>query len=311
MRYFVFDLDETLVEIYPVSYFITSLRLMADEDRSRFLYVPKYFNQSLEKAYRFFIDAVLDAEKKDPPLGLLRPGILEVMRTLQRMREQKLLDGVMIYSNNPNLAHLEFVADLIHEHVRSKRLIRKCIHLHHALRENERYHHTNLISKTWDGVQHSLIHGLDAPHHVSHDDVYFFDDLDHIDLQNKLGAHYIKVPAYRHYASFTTLADLYRKAIVDAGVNQELFVALVCDMFHIPTTRYTMDPPTLDDLIEWFRLSLEIPRTDSESVVQHKDEGIERIWNVIHTIQPASLPMKRQKGRGVRTRKARRRTVRK
>jgi hypothetical protein len=269
----------------------------------------------LEKAYRFFVQAVLDDEKGPTPLGLLRPGILRIMKKLHHMREEKDIKGVVIYSNNPYLQSLEFVADVIHEHVHSRELIRECIHLHHELRQNEREHHTQTIHKTWEGVKHSLIHGKKtlAEQSLSPSDVCFFDDLAHVDLQTELGDHYVKVPPYRHYASFTRLAELYRKALIDAGVDQDLFVALVCDALHLRIPKYITEQPTLDDLINWFRLSLDV---ESWGTVKHaeperEDEGIQLMWKAIHAVHPPSLRMRRGGAKGPKTRKGRRRTVRK
>lgn len=287
---------------------------MVDEDRSHLLYIPKSFHQTLEKAYRFFVQAVLQAEKGPKPLGLLRPGILGVMKELQQLKEEGIIGGLVIYSNNPHLYHLEFVADLIHEHVKSKRLIRKCIHLHHELRQKERYLHTRLIHKTWEGVKYSLIHGIQASANLSPEDVYFFDDLDHIDLQSILGDHYIKVPAYTHHASFEHLAELYRKAIVDAGVDEKLFVTLVCDLLHLRIPRYLSEEPTIDELIQWIRLEMyETPSMYTEEpmvTIEGEEEGIAQMRAVIHSLWPE--PMKLKGGRRCRrTRKLRRRTIRK
>lgn len=317
MRYFVFDLDETLVEMYPISYFIASLRIM--EDHLNSLYVPKHFEQSLETAYQLFVHAVLEAEKGSRPLGLLRPGILEVMKALQRLKEEDIINGVMIYSNNPHLYNLQFIADIIHKHVKSKHLIRECIHLHHELRQSESYFHTRLIHKTWEGVRYSLIHGKNslAPSTILPSDVYFFDDLDHIDLQNTLGNHYIQIPPYTHYASFDRLAALYRKAIMDAGVEQPLFIAIVCDLLRLRIPKYITEEPTLDDMIQLFRMKLdETPSVLSDESVSRpakKEEGIAQMWSVIHSIQPPSMKLKRVKRhrKGRPTRKLRRTTLRK
>lgn len=320
MRYFVFDLDETLVEIYPICYFIASLRIMVDEDRSHLLYVPKHFQQTLEKAYRFYVHEVLQQEKGSNPLGLLRPGILEVMKELQRLKQEGLIDGIMIYSNNPHLHNLEFVADMIHEHVKSTQLTQECIHLHHELRQEERALHTRLIHKTWNGVKHSLIHGKNsrAPRTLSPHDVYFFDDLDHMDLQKVLGDHYIKVPPYAHHASFDRLAALYRKALNDAGVDRSLFVALVCDLLHLRIPKYIAEEPTLDDLIQWFRWEMDetpsiLPEEEFVKQPTQQEEGIAQMWAVIHSIQPSSMKMRavRRYRKRQPTRKMRRRTIRK
>ena len=69
MVYFIFDLDETLAELYSVYYFATSLRLdKATLDKA-----------TLDKAYQYFVRDILLTEISSEPLGILRPGILGVM----------------------------------------------------------------------------------------------------------------------------------------------------------------------------------------------------------------------------------------
>jgi hypothetical protein len=317
MRYFVFDLDETLAEMYPMYYFIASLRMMVDEDRSHLLYIPADFHQTLDKAYRFFVHHVLQAEKRPSPLGLLRPGILEVMKALQRLREEGVIKGVMIYSNNSNPRLLEFIADVIHEHVKSNQLIKKCVHLYHPYRREERSQHPRGYHKTWEGVKNSLIQGAQASSNVSIQDVYFFDDLEHEDLQRALGNHYIKVPPYTKHASFTELAHLYHKSLLDANIDKSLFVTLTMDLLHLRTPRYIDENPTINDLIQWFEWELDqtppIHLEKEVEIVKGKEEGIQQMWAVIESIRPPSLQLKRGKRvrKGVSTRKLRRRTIRK
>lgn len=315
MRYIVFDLDETLAEMLPMYYFIASLRLLIDEDRSHLLYIPASFHQSLHNAYRFFVHDVLKAEQGTTPLGLLRPGILAVMKRLLKLQEEGAIQGVMIYSNNSNLRLLEFIADVIHEHVRSKKLIGACVHLHHPLRHAEQAQDPHRYPKTWEGVKNCLVKMMGAPPSLSPEDVYFFDDMDHPDLQRALGDQYIQVPPYRVHAPFSRLADLYHRALSDAQVDESLFVSLVVDLLHLRIPRYITEDPTVDDLIHWFRLDTreESSTVENEKPIRGKEEGIRKMWEVIHRIRPTSLELQggRRVRKGASTRKLRRRTIRK
>ena len=85
MYYFVFDMDETLAELYSVYYFIASLRLQETLEESSArnkMSIPDTLKNQLRRAYSYFIRRVLAEEASDTPLGILRPGILDVMMEL-------------------------------------------------------------------------------------------------------------------------------------------------------------------------------------------------------------------------------------
>ena len=140
-KYFIFDMDETLAELYSVYYFIASLRLKGtlewvnkDEANN----ITESLNTSLNKAYNNFVEDVLSEEISTEPLGILRPGILDVMKRLYDLQKKGLVKHVLIYSNNGHLQSLEFIRDLIHKHLGTNNLIGECIHWNHHMRDEER-----------------------------------------------------------------------------------------------------------------------------------------------------------------------------
>lgn len=208
MVYFIFDLDETLAELYSVYYFATSLHL---ESSSLAL--------NLDKAYQYFVRDILLAEISSEPLGILRPGILGVMKKLKDLQKLGKIKNVLIYSNNGDIKSLEFIKDLIHLYVGGG-LIKECIHRNHHMRADERVNAPHLINKTWNVLRNIMINGnTRAATNLVASDVYFFDDLDHPDLRKKLGINYYKVPRYSFKASPDRIGEIYKNAIYKASIK--------------------------------------------------------------------------------------------
>lgn len=208
MVYFIFDLDETLAELYSVYYFAISLRL----DKAA-------LELNLDKAYKYFVEDVLLAEISNEPLGILRPGILGVMKKLKDLQRLGKIKNVLIYSNNGDIKSLEFIKDLIHLYVGGG-LIKECIHRNHHMRVNERVNAPHLINKTWNVLRNIMINGnTRAATNLVASDVYFFDDLDHPDLRKKLGINYYKVPRYSFKASLDRIGEIYKNAIYKASIK--------------------------------------------------------------------------------------------
>ena len=178
-------MDEAIAELYSVFYCITSLRLKDTilEDHPQLLpLLSDSLEKQVEKAYRLFVKKVLREELSSKPLGILRPGVLHVMNSLYRLQRAKKVAKVVIYSNNGTLVCLEFIRDLIHEHLGTTTLIGECVYRTHPLRDEEQTAKKGLndrYEKTWNSLRKVLIEGkCKAPSTLSVDDVYFFDDLD-------------------------------------------------------------------------------------------------------------------------------------
>jgi hypothetical protein len=226
-------MDETLAELYSVYYFIASLRLKEtlEEDIPHIgEFIPTDLLKSLRVAYNMFVRDILSEETSEKPLGILRPGILIIMKNLYELQKAGKVKNVLLYSNNGHLESLEFIRDLIHEYIGSNRLISECIHWYHHMRDGERA--TLTASKTWAVLKEIMINGnCKAPANLEPSSVYFFDDLDHKDLQVNLGSRYYKVPAYTFKASFNRIADIYKASLIRAKVDIPKFSDFVLNIF--------------------------------------------------------------------------------
>lgn len=246
MSYFVFDLDETLAQIYTVYYFVASLQTYPNMSKS--------LTNSLKKAYKKFVKKIVEEEITNP-LGVLRPGILNIMKKLYELYRTGKVKGVVIYSNNSHLYSLEFIRDLIHEYIDGE-LIIECIHRYHHIREKD--------DKTWDELKRILTKGKCKARNVNPRDVYFFDDLEHKDLQEHL-ENYNKVPEYNFKTSFDRIANIYKEILVD----KEFIEILKSEKIK-----------NIDDVIEIFRGETQ----DTELIPPEPDDGIKMMLDAIKKI---------------------------
>jgi hypothetical protein len=291
MKYFVFDMDEAIAELYSVFYCITSLRLKDTirEDHLRLLpLLSDSLEKQVDKAYRLFVKKVLREELSSKPLGILRPGVLHVMNSLHRLQRAKKVAHVVIYSNNGTLTCLEFIRDLIHENIGSSTLIGECVHRTHPLRTEEQTAKNGLndrYEKTWSSLRKVLIEGkCRAPSTLSVNDVYFFDDLDHKDLHRAIGNHYYQVPPYEFKASFERLSEIYRMAVEEANVNMYQFAPLITMMYGT----FSSDPFALSiqRIIQIFQASTErTAKRDDIPLPYQRDKGITMMKDAIHRVQ--------------------------
>lgn len=246
MSYFVFDLDETLAQIYTVYYFVASLQTYPNMSES--------LTNSLKKAYKMFVKKIVKEEIKNP-LGVLRPGILHIMKKLYELYIEGKVKGVIIYSNNGHLYSLKFIRDLIHEYIGDKFII-ECVYRYHHLREKD--------DKTWDELKRILTKGKCKARNVNPRDVYFFDDIEHKDLYRNL-KNYNQVPEYNFKASFDRIANIYKDILVD----REFIEILKNEKIK-----------NIDDVIEIFRDGTQ----DTEWIPPEPDDGINIMLDAIKKI---------------------------
>ena len=282
MKYFVFDMDEAIAELYSAFYFITSLRLPAVIEKEfpqhRFA-VSDSIKKQLGRAYYQFVKLVVKEEISYKPLGIIRPGVLHVMKMLYQLQKAKKVAHVVIYSNNDSLPCLEFIRDVIHEYLGTTDLICDCAHRNHHLREE--YPVFRKYDKTWSSLQRVLIKGhCHAPSTLEPTDVHFFDDLVHKDLEQALGKQYHQVPPYEFKASYERLADLYVDSLIKANVSIFEFAPLIAIVYGTARNPITM---SLQHILTLFKAST-VRTATREDIPPLHDKGISIMKNAIHSL---------------------------
>ena len=292
MKYFVFDMDEAIAELYSAFYFITSLRLPAviQKEYPQFNFaVSDSIKRQLADAYKEFVNLVLMEELSYKPLGIIRPGVLHVMKMLYQLQKNKKVAHVVIYSNNDSLPCLEFIRDVIHAYLGTTTLICECAYRTHPLR-NELY----AYDKTWNSLKRVLIQGhCKAPITLEPKDVYFFDDLDHKDLKEALGKQYYQVPPYEFKASYERLAELYMNAVQHVSMMQ--FATLVAMVYG--TARHPI-ATSLHHVLTLFKAST-VRTASKDDVPPLHDKGIIMMKTAIYSVKHRAIGKRTQKKRRI------------
>jgi hypothetical protein len=283
-------MDEAIAELYSVFYCITSLRLEETMQEARIDTgtLTDSLKKQLYKAYQLFVKKVLHEEISTKPLGILRPGILQIMKSLQILQQSKKVAKVIIYSNNGNLQCVEFIRDVIHEYLGTP-LIAECVHRFHPLREEStiRYQRSNGgLEKTWNNLRHVLIQGkAKAPSTLKPSDVYFFDDLDHRDLHNGLGSHYYQVPPYQFKASFERIGKLYEASITESKVSMVEFLSHITNLYGYHN-RANSPMSSIHHVIKLFTTTTEHTAKQEELPPSYQyDKGINMMKEAIERIK--------------------------
>ena len=278
MRYVVFDLDQTLADVSSVYFFIGSLTMDIPLLRASCF---KELRSQLGVAYGLWVHRVLEQEQSDTPLGILRPGILDIMTKLYRLKRANQLDHVVIYSNNGVLSNLHFVKDLIHEHLHGT-LITDCIHWNHPLREHDK--NNRFMTKSWATLQRILQEGPCQARTVEPSEVVFFDDMDHMNLQMAL-ENYYQVPPY-HMDAYARTAPLYQASLEEAQVNLSLLYHFFLHIFRIEH-----HGAVSSDMSQWMAL---LRRITPSVIPSAPDGGIQMMKDVIRftllPVTPSSSP---------------------
>jgi hypothetical protein len=302
MKYLVFDLDQTLADVSLVYFFLVSLTIK-DYIRELQPYMLQYFPEDLEHqlkvAYQLFVKRIAEAETSERPLGILRPGILNVMKRITRLPH--LIKHVAIYSNNQYLPSIEFVRDLIH-HIH-RPIIGTCIHWDHPMRTTD-HESQPYVTKTWDTLKSILRNGSAD---LIPKNVYFFDDQNHIHLQMTLQENYYKVPIYKTHDSLDRISEIYASCIEDAKVNIFNLGIHLADVLNIDTdVTPSMITRDLLNMLQSKSRSIDPHFTQYAQYTQAQDRGIQIMNDVIDDIRKENLIRGRR-----RTLRTRRYTIKK
>lgn len=282
-KYFIFDMDETLAELYSVYYFIATLK--NDEE------MPESLKIGLDNAYKIFVEKVLNKEKSNEPLGILRPGILEIMKSLSNLQRQGKIKNVVIYSNNGHLDSLEFIKDLIHLYIKNDDLIKECIHWYHPLRKEEINGQPGAANKTWNVLKNILVKGnCIADPELKAENVYFFDDLDHTDLKRNLGINYYQVPGYNFKASLNRLSQIFKESTENINKNDmEILKNIVISRFGKQNNTYNAYNVAnaynvVDEIIDTFKENTKGTMGDNVYPPSGPDAGIKMMLQAVEAV---------------------------
>lgn len=314
VSYFVFDLDETLGQLHTPYYFLRELlpeRYRLTEREERGIHKPSEgLRVVLHEVYTNFVSLVAKAETGPHPLGILRPGILQVLQGMLKLKEVGKFGGAIIYSNNDSPPVLDFTKDIIEAAI-GEPVFCDVIYRTHPIRNGidfnvERTIHD--VKKTWTALKTILDTGSCGASDVQPSQVYFFDDLRHPDLAHTLPpGHYIQVSPYSFRASFGTLAKLYLEAIRLSSFAHDItyhdeFFKYISSLSNVDLTGIYVLDSHLDIYKDWTK-----PTSIPDRIPPPPDTSVMNMKGLMRFIGLSQTAGRRQ---GIHTRKRQRKTKR-
>jgi hypothetical protein len=283
MAYLVFDLDATLANVASVIFILQDLT--GYTWNSREVPTPLNLKDRLDAAYKLFVKKIVNLERNsETRIGILRPGILDIMEISLKLQEEGKCKGVMIYSNNSSIKGLEFIRDLIHTYLGTQNLIKDCIHRNHHFRmdPNGDYAILNNCQKTWNSLRNLLIKGKClAPASLDKSSVLFFDDNLHPDLEINLGENYVTFPPYNYNVKWSIIEEIYNSTLEETDLLNFEFLQFIRNFN--PTS-----PKTIQEHLYQYKMRYSLTtQDDNVKELTNPDIGI---FIMIEALQDKFIP---------------------
>jgi hypothetical protein len=181
--------------------------------------IPASLGGKVQEAYELFVQRCAEAERSTEPLGIVRPGILDVFSRIGQLKDLGLAGGAFIYSNNPTQRLLHFIADVIQAGVGRTDLICDYVHMLDERRNNavekERQTSTKRIATILRILQSAPCNASVVP---TANDIFFFDDMIHPNIRDAIGDRYIQVGKYEYEVDAGKMGDIYIQCLRDVGI---------------------------------------------------------------------------------------------
>lgn len=230
MSYYVgFDLDETLGR-FSTPY--AHIFLLAPEVFYRINPikpkepVPPETVQRCRNAFDIFARCLADQE---PALGMLRPGIFDIIERIGKYKDEGRVKGSLIYSNNGNLGLLYLAAKMIEYRVGRPNFFCAIIDWFHPIRnENDVRGDVGVATKSARTLRKGFLASgclsLSKLSDIPTSQLIFFDDLDppHEDLFYRLGPErYFKVNPYKWDVAMEPITNCFKKALHESQLDTD------------------------------------------------------------------------------------------
>jgi hypothetical protein len=263
--------------------------------------IPPELKEVLDNAYSSFIISVTTLEMSNIPIGLMRPGIIDIMHKLKSLKDKNLIKSLVIYSNNGHLANLNLAKDIIQVSVGDHTLFSDCIHWSREGREEEYIFPKSIgyANKTWNVLYKLLTNGpTQASQSITPNDVYFFDDQRHVLMNELPQGHYVKVNPYTFKASAETLGEIYRFAIEDSGLLDnanlfELFFKYIKEPFSKDKSLISQLNEHIDRLIHDTKGTVNV-----DTMPPGPDKGIQLMLDTINSFEESTRIVNVHKSQG-------------
>ena len=278
MAYLGFDLDETLGSFGTVNLFLYFL-----DPFSYYTFQGQYpdavppvpeLNTKLQNAFHLFAECLL---KKEPALGILRPGIVEICQRVLELKNKGDVKSVVIYSNNGNHTSLLLAAKMIEIALeRPGGLFCNFVSWFHPLRSQDVdeslkndfppsevpwLYNTKIAAgeldtrrigralKSMRVLKEAFMTGdceNKNENKPTNESIYFFDDLLHKNIFKAIGVkNYFLVTKFQKEQEFAPILDCFIYAMKESLLADDpQYYSYIHNMFTIPKTN-------LDDIVQY------------------------------------------------------------
>lgn len=222
MLYLAFDLDGTLGNFMVLWKMLCALRQNEFYAFKPVKVIPtpsEDLKWDLDISYSSFVKRVATLETSQAPLGIFRPGIFNLFKTVNQLKAEGKINGVIMYTNNGSLSLVNFIKDVIN-YVCKSNAFDGVFYYHHQLRVKGADGKPQ-PQKTWAELK-VLLKSIGAPDAIKPNEVMFFDDQDHYSLITNLGANYIKVDSYNYNPPLATVLDIYYKSLKNSDLVTDI-----------------------------------------------------------------------------------------
>ena len=241
MAYIGFDLDETLGRIQTAEYCMTFLyphKALFESQWSGHHGRPKYdppiplsegLKAKFDNALSIFVDCIAEKETNGQTF-LLRPGMVDIIRRLNDLKQAGAVKGAVIYSNNGNLANLILVGKLLEKLANAPGFFCNYIHWFNPMRSAEverklygaREGIPGRAAKTIAVLKRAFETGTCGMGEISdaefRENLYFFDDVVHQDISTRIGDRYFHNPQYKKNTPLNPLLSCFERAFTESGL---------------------------------------------------------------------------------------------
>ena len=233
MAYVGFDLDETLGRFSVVHYHSLFLQpytalyggIWSGRYGSGYVKEPiplsASLKEQLDRAFQQFVRCVAEKETQDPPLGLLRPSMVDLIKRMKVLKEEGAIKAIVVYSNNGNLALLHLAGKMLETLADAPGLFCNYVHWYHPSRQSEvQYGRPGNALKTFAVLKQAFQTGSCGSAPSPDDQIYFFDDIVpvHYDLAQHLKGNYIQIEPYKYDADIDVLTECLQSALRETGL---------------------------------------------------------------------------------------------
>lgn len=250
MAFIGFDLDETLGSFGPLHnhiLFLTPEQVYKNLLPGAQPFVPsETLRRKLQVGLKAFAACLIE---KDSELGILRKGILRIMRRLAEAKANGHVRALSIYSNNGNVGLLLLASEMIEKAIGAPGLFCNHIDWYNPLRNKERTPgRPGTAMKTAAVLRKGFVNpkcpGIQSVADVPIGSLYFFDDVEHMYMKPIIGPdHYFQVKAYKQeVVDLKPVDECFDAALRSSGLAEDetylAYVKPILTALETPTNRY-------------------------------------------------------------------------